>query len=220
MPKDFVPDKDDRFHDWADILCDYISMMMPQWNIPFTVFADIDVSHIAFNLAYDLAKNPNHGKSDTHNKNTARADFEKKLREFLKEYITYNHLVTNSDRDKMGLPIHNNPKPKPSPIPITFPIMEFVTSVIRQIIIHFRDQNSKSKAKPFGVHGAEIRWAILDEPPVDVEDIVNSVFCTNSPQTLVFKEHERGKRVYLCIRWENTRGEKGPWSPIESVIIP
>jgi hypothetical protein len=31
---------------------------------------------------------------------------------------------------------------------------------------------------------------------------------------------QRGKTVYFALRWENTRGEKGPWSEIMSAIIP
>jgi hypothetical protein len=31
---------------------------------------------------------------------------------------------------------------------------------------------------------------------------------------------DRGKKLYFALRWENTRGEKGPWSEIHSTIIP
>jgi hypothetical protein len=30
----------------------------------------------------------------------------------------------------------------------------------------------------------------------------------------------RGKRIYFRARWENNRGEKGPWSEIGESIIP
>ncbi|MDR2362267.1 MAG: hypothetical protein LBD91_06005 [Prevotellaceae bacterium] len=29
-----------------------------------------------------------------------------------------------------------------------------------------------------------------------------------------------GKTVYFALRWENTRGEKGPWSDIMSATVP
>jgi hypothetical protein len=53
-----------------------------------------------------------------------------------------------------------------------------------------------------------------------VEDLIHSAFDTRSPFTLSFDENQRGKTVYFCLRWENTRGEKGPWSEIVSGIIP
>ncbi|MDR3235698.1 MAG: hypothetical protein LBT48_03095, partial [Prevotellaceae bacterium] len=101
----------------------------------------------------------------------------------------------------------------------TMPFFEIDSSVIRRLIIHFFDQDTK-KAKPAGVHGAEIRWAIRDEPVVDVEDLTNSSFDTRTPFTLEFKGHERGQTVYFCLCWENTTGEKGPWSEIVGAIIP
>ncbi|MDR1290662.1 MAG: hypothetical protein LBK06_05630 [Planctomycetaceae bacterium] len=218
--KDFVPDKDDMFYSWANTLFGYITpTKLTAWSIPTTTFNKVRDLQDLFNAAYEKWKEPNSGHVDTVEKNKTRAEFEKALRIFVKSHLTYNQEVTDIDRATMVIPIHKTTRDD-APIPITYPIMEIITSMLRRLIIHFRDQNSTSKAKPFGVHGAEIRWAILDTPPVDVKDIVNSVFCTHSPCTLEFEEHDRGKRIYLVIRWENTRGQKGPWSPIESVIIP
>jgi hypothetical protein len=86
--------------------------------------------------------------------------------------------------------------------------------------IFFQDIDSTHKAKPKGQHGAQIRWMILTSPPENVDDLIHSAFDTNSPFTLEFGEADRGKTVYFCLRWENTRGEKGPWSEIVKAIIP
>ncbi|MDR1273488.1 MAG: hypothetical protein LBK12_02965, partial [Odoribacteraceae bacterium] len=66
----------------------------------------------------------------------------------------------------------------------------------------------------------EIRWAISETPVVNVDDLTHSAFDTRTPFNLEFRGEERGKAVYFCLRWENTRGEKGPWSEIQSAIIP
>jgi hypothetical protein len=70
------------------------------------------------------------------------------------------------------------------------------------------------------VRGAEIRWAILPEPPKSYDDLVHSVFDTHSPYTFQFDIPDAGKTLYVCARWENTTGQKGPWGDIKSVIIP
>jgi hypothetical protein len=36
----------------------------------------------------------------------------------------------------------------------------------------------------------------------------------------VYSETERGKPVYYAGRWQNEKGEKGPWGDIVSAIIP
>jgi hypothetical protein len=97
--------------------------------------------------------------------------------------------------------------------------MTFETSFHR-IIVHFRDQNSPSKAKPFGMHGAEIKSGILETPPTEAAALPDSSFATRTPFEMNFPESLSGKTVYITARWENTRGEKGPWSKIQAVVIP
>ncbi|MDR3352901.1 MAG: hypothetical protein LBO00_07885 [Zoogloeaceae bacterium] len=31
---------------------------------------------------------------------------------------------------------------------------------------------------------------------------------------------ESGKTIYFCVRYENAKGEPGPWGPIFSAVIP
>jgi hypothetical protein len=59
-----------------------------------------------------------------------------------------------------------------------------------------------------------------DTPPDSLKDLVNSSFDTHTSFTFEFRGDERGKTVYFCLRWENTRGQKGPWSKIVNAIIP
>jgi hypothetical protein len=75
-------------------------------------------------------------------------------------------------------------------------------------------------AKPYGVRGAEIRWAILPAPPTSQDDLVHSEFDTRTPYIFQFDIPQAGKTLYVCARWENTTGQKGPWSEIVSAIIP
>ncbi|MDR1745971.1 MAG: hypothetical protein LBR49_01690 [Tannerella sp.] len=130
-------------------------------------------------------------------------------------------LITDTDMEAMGLPKHPSGDRTPTPVPTTYPDYTVDTSVIRQLAVHFRDHNSESRAKPEGVHGVEIKWgfggALL---PADGEELPNSVFDTHSPYTITFAGSERGRTVYFCLRWENTRGEKGPWSEVVSAVVP
>jgi hypothetical protein len=66
----------------------------------------------------------------------------------------------------------------------------------------------------------EIGWTQSDTPITRWDELTHSNVDTNSPFTLSFENDQRGKTVYFALRWENTRGEKGPWSGIASAIIP
>jgi hypothetical protein len=154
------------------------------------------------------------------NKNDARKTLEAAIRQDIKEYLNFNHFLSDGDRDALGLPVYKTER-TPAPIAQTHPDCDVDSSEIRQLTLHFFEQGKKhTKAKPPGQHGVEIRWAILETPPRSIDDLIHSNFDTHTPFTLAFDEFQRGKTVYFCLCWENTRGEKGPWSEIINAIIP
>ncbi|MDR2516217.1 MAG: hypothetical protein LBC88_02415 [Spirochaetaceae bacterium] len=136
-----------------------------------------------------------------------------------KAYVAYNPAVTDADKERMGLPLHDTTRTSVPP-PSTIPELELDSSILRQVIVHFRDAGSGSRGKPPGVHGIELRWSLRASPPASVEDLANSAFDTATPYTFRFDEPERGKALYLCPRWENNKGEKGPWGEIVKAIVP
>jgi hypothetical protein len=141
------------------------------------------------------------------------------IQEFARYNIRVNRLMSEEQKLFYGV---RTPDAKPSPVtaPPGYPEADADTSIIRQLIIHFWDSITKKRAKPYGVHGAEILWAILDHEPLSINELIHSAFDTATPFTLVFDEGDRGKRVYFCLRWETTNNLKGPVSEIYSAIIP
>jgi hypothetical protein len=151
-------------------------------------------------------------------KQEARTKYEKRLR-ILINILKSNTKVTDDDRKAMGL-VFATPHRRSIPAPENYPEITIDNSIIRRIGVAFRDRESSRKAKPYGVHGAKIQWALLPAPPANVDDLLLSAFATHSPFTLEFKESQRGSTVYFCLCWENMRGVRGPWSEIVSAVIP
>jgi hypothetical protein len=224
---DYIPRSDDRFNAWAVNLLRYIGFHSTNWDTPAGAFTAVQAMRDPWKAALANANNPEtRTKATVSIKNELRKAFESEIRRVVKAYITYNPAVTDADRDNMALPVHKTTH-TPTPVPTTMPEFRVDTSVIRRLTVHFQTTGSKTKAKPAGVHGCEVKWAILSAPAAGVETpnlgvstLVNSSFATNSPLTLEFDEPERGKCVYFCLRWENTRSEKGPWSDIVMAIVP
>jgi hypothetical protein len=135
-------------------------------------------------------------------------------------YLKGNPLVTDADLVEMGLPKRHSGGNTPPPVPNTLVEATIDTSIPACIKINYRDMNEKGTAKPKGVHGVEIAWVISDTHPVDWAQLTNSSFDTRTPAQLVFSGEQRGHTVFFALRWENTRGEKGPWGEIYSAIIP
>jgi hypothetical protein len=152
-------------------------------------------------------------------KDEARDAAKHAMRDFANAGIRYNKKMTDADRLDYGVRPGDH-TPTPSGRPETYPEAEVDTSVIRQLTIRFWDSATKKRAKPAGVHGAEIRWALRDTPPSSEAELVNSDFDTASPFTLGFDEADRGRRVYFCLRWESTTNLKGPFGEISMAVIP
>jgi hypothetical protein len=88
--------------------------------------------------------------------------------------------------------------------------------------VFFRDITREHKrGKATGQHGVEILSGKFPEQRVVArEELTTSAFDTRSPYTFEFPSTDTGTYLYLCLRWENSRGEKGPWSKIHRVTIP
>jgi hypothetical protein len=76
---------------------------------------------------------------------------------------------------------------------------------------------------PYG--GATVENAIgakreLVKTPISGEELPHSKFTRRKKERFDFPQEDCGKTVYFCIRYENTKGQPGPWGPIFSAIIP
>jgi hypothetical protein len=219
MSSDYIPHQDGAFLEWVITLLGYASPKAAAFNIPDGVLPPIRTQLDAYGAAFKVVQSPNHGKVDVLNKKEAKEALTHSVRAFVRGYLTYNPAVSDADKENMGLPLHDGTR-TPVPAPTTIPELELDSSVIRQITVHFRDAGSDKRGKPAHVHGVELHWALLDNSPASVEDLTKSAFDTASPYTFNFDEPERGKALYICPRWENNKGDKGPWGEIYKAIIP
>ena len=116
--------------------------------------------------------------------------------------------LNTTDRNTLNL--HERSSKKATAVPSTKPIGQVDTSNRLTHEISFTNE-SGSAAKPIGVHGCQV-WLKLGSPAVDPEELKFAGTATASPFELKFKGEDAGKNVYYWLRWENTRGETGPWS--------
>ncbi|MDR0560148.1 MAG: hypothetical protein LBG92_08245 [Prevotellaceae bacterium] len=217
---DFIPSRDVDFLQWTNNFMNYLGSALTRLNFPEDKYQSLVLLQSDFEQQLTAAKTPATRTSlSVKAKNVARSVLEKELRQYIKAYLTYSVDITDVDRNGLGLPVHKTSR-TPSPVAETYPDYEIDSRVIRRLTVHFFDSTNRSKAKPAGQHGAEIRWGIFDAPPTSIDALSHSVFDTRTPMTLSFDENQRGKVVYFCLCWENTRGEKGPWSEIISAVVP
>ena len=216
---DYIPRKDGDFLAWAENLLTVSTAKKAAWEIPDAELAALETARAAYHAAYTDAKSPAHNAVQVQLKNSTRKTLEAALRYFVNVRLRYSHAVTDEDRRALALPVRDTVR-TPVPPPATHPDFDIDTSELRQLSVRFWDAGSMHRGKPAGVHGAEIRWDYHEGHPASVDELEKSEFETRSPHTLRFDEGDRGKRVYICVRWENSKGEKGPWGEIVEAVIP
>jgi hypothetical protein len=219
MSNDYIPRRDGDFLVWVKNIITNVAANAGKWNLNPMNWAHIDQLIVAYEAALKKAQDPNSGTADTLEKNQTREALEKAVRKFVKEHLEYNSLITDEDRMHMGLPVHDL-HPSPAKDPHSYPLLATKLPAPGVVEIHATDSESGRKAKPDGVHGFEVKTVILDEPATEWEQLTDSQFFTRTPGRISFSGKQRGKMLSLAARWENTRGVKGPWSDIITIIIP
>jgi hypothetical protein len=220
---DYVPRKDREFRLWAINLIDNLAPLIVRLGISAERYARLVGLRDAYVNAQAVADDLNaRTKMNVQAKNTARGSLERAIRQIVRQFMAYNPDLNDADRERLGLPIHKTTR-TPVPVPTATPYFNLVPHTGSRVTVHYYAHDEKGipkQAKPPGVRGVEIAWAILETPPRSYEDLVHSKTNTVSPYVFQFNLFDAGQRLYVGLRWENTHGEKGPWSVIQSVIVP
>ncbi|MDR2138843.1 MAG: hypothetical protein LBP50_04775 [Tannerella sp.] len=228
MGKDWMPQNHEEICDQATQTVTYLTADGNMTRMGLSGFqawisGTLQPAYTAFKTAFEDWKNPSERTPvKTATLTAAENLFIPLYRHLYTGMLKDNPLVTDADLVAMGLPKRQTGGRHPASVPETSPAASVKMPGPGIVEIHFRDSavDNPSRAKPAGVHGAEIAWAVLDTPPVNWSQLEHSSFDTASPFRLSFEGDRRGQRLYFALRWENTRGAKGPWSEIQDAVIP
>jgi hypothetical protein len=62
-------------------------------------------------------------------------------------------------------------------------------------------------------------YKVSEEPITSHKELTLSKLLTRIKETLVFEDSDRLKTLSAALCWENEKGELGPLSPIQSLVI-
>ncbi|MDR1399169.1 MAG: hypothetical protein LBJ41_04535 [Treponema sp.] len=213
-----LPQVEDELVVWGENFVPQVVANAASLQIPTEEATDLQAAFSAFKSLHIQARGPAKNAIIIAEKNAAKKGFVHLVREMVK-FRFANPIITDTTRVQYGLHV-KDPTHTSHGIPTTRPDFNIKNKDFRRLSINFHDQDSNSKAKPCGVNGAVISWAVLDQPPSNIGALSSSVLATRTPHTLEFIEEERGKTVYIALQWQNTKGQKGPSSEILWAIVP
>lgn len=164
---------------------------------------------------YKQSQNPNTStKLIVANKNTAGEKMMNTLRRIYRDIP--QSALTADDRRILNL-LERSTSHTPVPVPTTFPMGKVNNNTRLEHTISFTDEEGKH-GKPAGVRGCQI-WCKEGEPVLSVKELHFLATDTSSPYLNKFDVSDVGKTIHYWLRWENSRGETGPWSAVISSTV-
>jgi hypothetical protein len=209
MNTDYIPQSDGKFLEWVKFLFTYLQVHASEWNIAPDTYAPILVLVGAYELAYAKATDPNHGHADTLAKDEARDILKKAVRQYVKEYLANNHLVSDEERRHMALPVHDTVR-TPASSTEDAPVGEVDFSRHQQHTMHVKSGTFTGKSKPPHVRGYEL-WRKIGNAPTKESDWEYVGFSSRSAFVVKYAQEQVGLTVHYRYRWLNMRNQPGPW---------
>jgi hypothetical protein len=199
---------------WSGVLADKAT----DWGIPSAQVSALDTLILTAQNALHATEGAGRGPVATAACKAAFAALVEKMR-YLKERYFFVPPLSDEDLVSLGL----TPRDKhPSPIapPTGNPGFEITPSGTRRLTVRVWDEDTGEKKRPYGMTGAVVRYVISDAPVEDMTLFTQSDLITKSPYIFTGTDAQRGKWISLAMCWQSETGGKGPWSEIQSTLIP
>jgi hypothetical protein len=210
----------------------------PPWDIPMAEVTVLRTLTTTAETALALAQSSARTVVVTAQTKAAFVVLIEKMRFFKSRYFLSPPLL-DADFVSLGLKPRDT-KPTPIPPPIAQAEADVTYPAAHTLELHLRPVAPATNSAPdphrsdygfrvyFGIlppGGATLEVAAgpkreLLKPPVSGDELPHSHFTRRKRERLDFAQEESGKTAYFCVRYENAKGEPGPWGPIFSALIP
>jgi hypothetical protein len=218
---------------WQTILT---SAKVTAWNIPAAEVTALKALTATAVTALATEQSPT-----THNTITTaqcRVAFEaliNKMRLFKSHYFLTPPLV---DADYLSLGLKpKDTKPTPIPPPTAQAEADITYPAAHQLVLHLHPLANSLSDPHNSDYGYRVYYGILPpggagietatgtkrelmRAPVSGDELPHSRFSRRQRLEFDFPQTDSGKTIYFCVRFENAKGEPGPWGPLFSAVIP
>ena len=223
---DWLPTKRTDRLAMAESWSEFMSEKLDVWNIPPTAITQLTAAATAAKSALSIPASTRNAITNAQLK-MAFDQLTAVMRDIKRRYFFAPPLV-ESDFAALGLKMHDTiPTNIPAP---TIPVegeLHFPAATIVEI----------RKIQPFGSttreasdYGVRIYYGVMGTPdeadrfrmsqrPQTGSDLPHSVFTRRKSHRFNFPRSS-GQEVFFCLRYENSKGEAGPWGSLMSAFIP
>ena len=224
----YIPGSDGDFDDWQENLKSIAWAKKVTFEIPDAAFDNYILLQTAWDAAYALVLNKNTAShSNFVSKDTARFNFEKEIRSFVKKWIRGNNNVTAEDLSDMQIPEIKTIKSKFTDVEGIPAGLELSNYKQLDMKFHFwievGEGNKRINKKPANVAKIEIAYLIVPAGDTTVHSVneclpENHFFTGKTPAKRHFSESDKGKKGYAWCRYIGKNGSIGNWTELPTPI--
>ena len=220
--RDWLPNKNSELLVMADVWVSCIPVSNPPWGITSEVAQDLKTAHHSFKDRMSVPRNER-----TLAMNAEFRVFRRQL----------THIMRNIKRRFLFMPPMNafeysimmlkqrDTEPTPIDTPLLQPTGEINSS--RNGIMEVGSIKPAGGVTPtkaeygvsihYGVLGSEWQYGI-SKVPSDGDELLHNVFTRKKKHLFNFQK-DKGKQLFICMRYENSKGKRGPWGEVLSSFI-
>lgn len=215
----YIPSRDADLGQWAANFSTLVSASPALYGLTAGDAATIATYVNAFTAALAVVNNPaTKTKATVANKDGAKAA----MLDIVRPYaitVRNNNGVSNSDKTALGLTLPDQ-TPSPIPAPVTAPLLNVIGATPGVHTLRYADANTPDKrSKPAGAIGLQLFVAIASGVINDPAVAPFRAFVTRQPYGINFNPADNGKIATYFARWQNRKGEVGPWSNAVSFTV-
>ena len=218
-----IPRPDGEFDSFQSGFMSAINANAADWKIPSDDITVLTPLQEAWKTDWAIAKNKkNCTTAQRKAKDSSRKAYEKELRVFIKKWVYLNKNMDAKAIEMCGLTPHDTTRTK-NPVPTTLPLVDVVMGKGNVLQIIFRQQlnepGSSRRGKPKGVAFCQFFY-MIGTKPANPEDCTKFTQSSRSPIKVQLPSGLGGQTVWFYARWLNQLNEGGPWTVLDSFVIP
>lgn len=210
--KTYLPSRDAELGQWAGNFSALISAAPGMYGLQEGDAANIAAYVNAFNAALAVVANPAaKTKATVAAKDGARAAMLEIVRPYAVR-VRDNLGVSNADKAALRLTIMDQTK-TPVPPPVTLPLLNVLAATRGAHLLRYSDSAAPDRrGKPAGAVGLQLFVAVAGGSVNDPTIAAFRSLVTRQPYAVSYVSADNGKIATYFARWQNSKGQVGPWS--------
>jgi hypothetical protein len=204
----------------------------PPWGISEGEIAELRTLTAAANGAFSQAKSSERNPAVTA---ACKAAFEGLIEKM--QCIKSRYFISPPLTDTDFISLELKPCGTTLPMPTAQAEADISCPGVHLLLLHLRPVSGSSLDLYQSDYGYHIYWGVMPQGGATVEAAMspkrelmqappigsylpNSRFTRRKNELFEFDAEDSGKTVYFCVRYENAKGDSGPWGPMFQAVIP